>query len=633
MIAGQLFRLQKNATHEHGVLELGERGSDGSVNRWRKVVDIGELGRAEGKEWEFAIHNVGSQVLGEDGSRMLISLVDAGSDNFEYREIDVETGEVVADGFNTDPGLTTVGWLDLDHILIVQSLTGGPETIGGYPATAYIWERGTPLEEATPVHSIPTTDAAYMAANFGTSDGGHRGLLRRYIDFSHLAHYLVSLDGTVEEVMMPTTIAATAVDLQAGRHLIVVLTEPWTFNGTEYPVDTVLAYDMEATGEPAESRITIVYVLEENEFNPGTVLGGLRGSQSRVYLTTTLEGRERRLVLEYDSPSWRLVQTTPIEDGLHAVVVASGRYTNEVVVSESGYLQPPKFWLESGGDEPTQHMIHQQAAAFNSDGFAATKGVATSKDGTVIDYLLVAPVDSSYPDGELPVLMTGYGGFGMSVITGYLTSWVGGVSIVPWFEAGGALVIAYIRGGGERGSAWHQAAMRENRQLSYDDFIAVAEKLVADGLTAPAHLGVFGMSHGGLLAAVMGTQRPDLFSAVVADVPITDMLRFPLITGANGINEYGDPSDPAMAAILRAYSPFHNIDKGVDYPPFFATVSTNDYRVGAGHARKLIARLKEVGQTDAFLFEASSGGHLVSDPLREPALLARRMAFFLHYLT
>jgi prolyl oligopeptidase len=174
--------------------------------------------------------------------------------------------------------------------------------------------------------------------------------------------------------------------------------------------------------------------------------------------------------------------------------------------------------------------------------------------------------------------------------------------------------------------------MRENRQVSYDDFYAVAESLVASGFTDPRHLGVFGASNGGLLAAVAGTQRPDLFSAVVCDVPLTDMLRFPQMgMGALWVDEYGDPSDPAMARVLRSYSPLHNVRDGRRYPPFLVTISTRDDRAGPGHGRKLVARLQEAGAT-AWLIEDEQGGHGVSDTLGNPDTMTLRMAFLLDRL-
>ena len=202
-----------------------------------------------------------------------------------------------------------------------------------------------------------------------------------------------------------------------------------------------------------------------------------------------------------------------------------------------------------------------------------------------------------------------------------------------WLDRGGALVVPAIRGGGEGGEAWHRAAMREKRMVSYADFLAVAEDLVATKFTKPERLGVFGMSNGGLLSAVVATQRPDLFGAAISDVPLTDMLRFPKMgMGAAWMDEYGNPDDPAMREVLLKYSPFHNVKPGVKYPAFLVTVSTYDNRVGPGHARKLAGRLESVG-AEVYYLEEQEGGHGVSDPLKHPDLMAMRLAFLFSKLT
>ena len=229
--------------------------------------------------------------------------------------------------------------------------------------------------------------------------------------------------------------------------------------------------------------------------------------------------------------------------------------------------------------------------------------------------------------------MSGYGAFGITLRTQNFSKDMGETSIIPWLERGGLVVKAAIRGGGDRGPAWHEAARREKRQKSYDDFIAVAEDLIERGLTAAGHIGVFGQSNGGLLSSVMGTQRPDLFGAVVSDAPLTDMLRFPNMgMGAAWIHEYGDPKDEKMANVLRSYSPFHNVRDGVKYPPFLVTISTKDDRVGAGHARKLVAKLKDSGSKNAFLLEEKDGGHNMSDPFRKSRLMSQRISFFGEHL-
>ena len=174
--------------------------------------------------------------------------------------------------------------------------------------------------------------------------------------------------------------------------------------------------------------------------------------------------------------------------------------------------------------------------------------------------------------------------------------------------------------------------MGENRQRSYDDFIAVASDLVRLGITDRKHLGVFGTSNGGLLAAVAALQRPDLFSAVVADAPLADMLRFTEMgSGAAWTLEYGDPTDPRAAAWLARYSPLHNVRSAVEYPAFLITVAATDNRVGPGHARKLAKRLADA-KAQVFFLEAEAGGHDVSDPLLRPEIMAMRATFLFDHL-
>jgi prolyl oligopeptidase len=295
----------------------------------------------------------------------------------------------------------------------------------------------------------------------------------------------------------------------------------------------------------------------------------------------------------------------------------------------TGYLTPARLELWAPGSKPT--LLESEAAAFDASRYIVEIRSTPSKDGTSIDYYLLRP-RALRPGVPTPTLMTGYGAFGITLAPAYLDAGSGGRALKVWLERGGALVLPAIRGGGDRGEAWHKIAMREGRQISYDDFAAVAESLIKSGFTSAAHLGVFGTSNGGLLAATMGTQRPDLFGAVVSDVPLTDMLRFPKMgMGAAWMDEYGNPEDPAAAKVLRSYSPFHNVRSDVRYPPFLITISTEDDRVGPGHARKLAARLLEVG-APVFFVEDEEGGHGVSDPLSRPEIMAARMTFFVDTL-
>ena len=188
-----------------------------------------------------------------------------------------------------------------------------------------------------------------------------------------------------------------------------------------------------------------------------------------------------------------------------------------------------------------------------------------------------------------------------------------------WLENGGAYVVANIRGGGEYGPSWHQAALKENRQRAYDDFIAVSEALINSGLTSSDRLAVRGGSNGGLLVGAMYTQRPDLFGAVICAVPLLDMMRYhTLLAGASWMGEYGNPDIPEERAYIAEYSPYQNVSSDTDYPDIFIFTSTKDDRVHPGHARKMAARLMEYGKPVTY-YENTEGGHAAAANLVQRA--------------
>jgi prolyl oligopeptidase len=207
-------------------------------------------------------------------------------------------------------------------------------------------------------------------------------------------------------------------------------------------------------------------------------------------------------------------------------------------------------------------------------------------------------------DGRNPTVLYGYGGFEVSLKPSY-----SGVTGEAWLEQGGVYVLANIRGGGEFGPRWHQAALKDKRQKAFDDFIAVAQDLIRRKVTRPRHLGIMGGSNGGLLTGAALTQRPDLFNAVVSQVPLLDMRRYhQLLAGASWMGEYGNPDDPVQWAYIGKYSPYHNVFKDKHYPRVLFTTSTRDDRVHPGHARKMVALMEEQGH-DVLYWENTEGGH------------------------
>ncbi|NRQ31746.1 S9 family peptidase [Nonomuraea sp. NN258] len=244
-----------------------------------------------------------------------------------------------------------------------------------------------------------------------------------------------------------------------------------------------------------------------------------------------------------------------------------------------------------------------------------------SADGTRVRMVVVALAGR---EGPRPAILTGYGGFGIPLTPGYAAD------SLAWVEAGGVLAIAGLRGGGEEGESWHRDGMLERKQNTFDDFTAAAEKLIADGWTTPGRLGICGESGGGLLVGAAITQRPDLFAAAVCSAGLLDMVRYHRSgLGASWTGEYGDPDDPAQLGWLLAYSPYHRVSRGVDYPATLFTCSASDTRVDPMHARKMCAALQWAtgGSRPVLLRNETGVGHGARAVSRSIGLAADVLAF------
>jgi prolyl oligopeptidase len=232
-----------------------------------------------------------------------------------------------------------------------------------------------------------------------------------------------------------------------------------------------------------------------------------------------------------------------------------------------------------------------------------TQHFAVSKDGTKVPYFQVSRQGLEL-NGQHPTLLYGYGGFEISLTPSYNP-----VVGRAWTSQGGVYVVANIRGGGEYGPRWHQAALKENRLRAYEDFAAVAEDLIRRGVTKSGKLGIQGGSNGGLLVGNMVALYPELFEAAVCQVPLLDMRRYhQLLAGASWMAEYGNPDDPQQWSYIKKFSPYQNIRPDVKYPEVLFTTSTRDDRVHPGHARKMFARMEQQGHTVRY-FENIEGGH------------------------
>ncbi len=345
---------------------------------------------------------------------------------------------------------------------------------------------------------------------------------------------------------------------------------------------------------------------------------GVQAGRSSLYVSVTEDVVMQLLELRPQETGWGR-QTVPLPANGSLSIVSASPHSDLALVNFEAFLKPDTLYAITPGKAPK--AVAQLPARFDAAELSVRQTFATSSDGVKVPCFIIEPKRLS---GPLPTLLYGYGGFEIALTPSYLSPLA-----TAWLQAGGVFAIANIRGGGEYGPRWHQAALGPNRQRAYDDFAAVAEHLAATGVTRPQQLGIYGGSNGGLLVGVAFTQRPELFGAAVSAVPLLDMLRYDkLLAGASWTGEYGDPDDPEARRWLAAYSPYQNTRPDAAYPPMFLTTSTKDDRVHPGHARKMAARLKAQGHA-ALYYENTEGGHSAAANL---AQLARRDALVATFL-
>lgn len=623
LLGKRAIRLLRTASHPHGLLQVATRDSHGVPGAWQTALDVDALRKREGVPYTLQAFSLRDTCLGPEFNRCLLRLSPGGGDEVEIREFDLDQGRFVAGGFKVPRSHAFAQWMDADDVLVEATVGGAPTTASGWPAQVQLWHRGTPLKSARVVYTAKPTDAIVEINAFG--EGRDRyGVITRAINYSTFETLLVASDGHVKKTPLPTALKMSA--LAATRdHLIVQLAANADVQGTHYKAETVLGYSV-GVGD-ADGRVSAVYVPPPDNYITNS--GDIAATNDEVLVITSRHLVQQLNAVKWDGHAWQTREVMKAAPGETLALQPGAGGDNDVVVSTSGFVTPKRQELYVPGQP--MRVLATDPTLFDGTKYVTEIGSATSRDGTRVDYYLLKPRTPVWK-GAQPTLLTGYAAFGISFRPEYFNYEVGGRSFVLWLERGGSLVLPAARGGGERGDAWHRAAMRQKRQNSYDDFFAVVKKLMDQGYTTPSRLGVFGSSNGGLLAAVLGTERPDLFNAVVSDVPLTDMFRMKYMgMGAAWLDEYGDPDDPEYARALRKYSPYQNVRSGVHYPPFMITSSTEDNRVGPGHARKFAAKLESVGATVYFL-EEQEGGHGVSDAFDNPELMSLRMTFLIHQL-
>jgi prolyl oligopeptidase len=572
---------------------------------WTPVLDFDALARAEHADW----FSKGWTCLEPAERLCLVRLSDGGKDAVSIREFDTKTRTFVAGGFALPEGKQSEAWVDADTLVVARDWGPGTTTRSGYPFVLKLLKRRQPLDQAREIFRGAAGDVQVSPEVLRDPDGHVRAILaRRAVSFFETEVWLVGGD---KPLRLPFPAKSEVRALVKGQ-LVVRLAQAFG----DWRAGDVIAYDLEQLkADPAAARASLVLRPAANE-----AVEEVSATRDHVVVTLLENVKGRLDVFSYDHGAWtRRRLPTPADDAVQVVDASST--SERLFVTVQGLLDPTALALADAGDGGLD-VVKRLPARFDASKDVVEQLWATSADGTRVPYFLVRP-KSMKPDGSTPVQMFGYGGFELSYPPSYRPE-IGKL----WLERGGAYVLANIRGGGEFGPAWHEAALKQNRQRAFDDFAAVARDLIARGVTSPRHLGIYGRSNGGVLMSVSMTQHPELYNAVVIESPLVDMLRYQkLSAGASWIGEYGDPDIPEQAAWIAKYSGYQNLKPGVKYPKPYITTNAKDDRVHPGHARKFAAKLQAYG--DPYLFyEDNFGGHSYdADPTANAARWARHYVY------
>ncbi|WP_141733771.1 prolyl oligopeptidase family serine peptidase [Oligoflexus tunisiensis] len=598
-----VYNFWQDAEHVRGILRRTpwEAYKDNKP-QWEVLLDVDALAKQEGKSYVFG----GADCLRPKFERCLVVLSEGGSDAAQVREFDLTKKAFVKDGFQLPASKSRVEWLDMNTVLLADALEGTPKTDSGYPMQVKIWKRGTPLSAATKVFEGQKADVS--VSSLVLHDGKDDHVLMVRADTFFTAEVSVYQDGKIIRLPLPTDVDVKGI---FNGQLLFANRSKLAGFGPGSLLTAPLAELLKG-----KTPISLVYGPTATQALDGVAVG-----KDYVYVALLDNVRNKVLRFTLDKNKWAS-QELPLDDKGTIHFRSVDEDSNRLLISYEDFLNPTSLYAMDGSTLKKQ-LVMQLPARFNAAGLEIRQEFATSTDGVKIPYFLVHRKGLAM-NGKNPTLLYAYGGFEVAMQPSYLT-----VAGKLWLERGGVYVLANIRGGGEFGPTWHQAALKENRQKAFDDFVAVAKSIIAEKVTAPQHLGIQGGSNGGLLMGATFTQHPELFNAVVCQVPLLDMLRFhTLLAGASWMAEYGNPDDPKQAAYIAKYSPFQNLRSDKKYPEVFFMTSTKDDRVHPGHARKMAARMADMDKPFLY-YENIEGGHSASANLQQ---LAERQALSFIYL-
>jgi len=558
-----------------------------SAPEWESILDLDTLCKAEGENWVWK----GAMLLRPDYKRALVTLSRGGADADVTREFDMDKREFVKDGFARPESKGSMSWIDKDQVFVMTDFGSGSMTESGYPRIAKKWKRGTPFESAEVIYEGQPTDMS-VGAFHDDSPGYERNFVSRSLAFYNNELYLLNAKSKLAKIDAPNSADKSVFH----QYLALELRDPWEVGGKKYAGGSLLMINFNAFMEGARN-FDVVF-----EPSDTTALSSFGFTKDFAFINVLEDVKNRIYVLKPTASGW---QREPLRGapsfGTVNVSAIDNDESNDFFMTATNYLNPTTLSLGTIGSDP--EVLKTLPSFFDAKGLSISQHFATSKDGTRVPYFMVGP-ENIQLDGNHPTLLYGYGGFEISMQPSYNPN-VGRA----WVSQGGVYVVANIRGGGEYGPRWHQAALKENRLRCYEDFAAVAKDLYERKVTRPEKLGIQGGSNGGLLVGNMVTLYPGLFKAAVCQVPLLDMQRYnKLLAGASWMAEYGNPDDPKQWEFIQGFSPYHNVKADKKYANVLFTTSTRDDRVHPGHARKMMAKMEDQGHSVLY-YENIEGGH------------------------
>ncbi|MDQ2069167.1 prolyl oligopeptidase family serine peptidase [Natronospira bacteriovora] len=608
LMGGAIYNFWRDSQHVRGIwrtatLEAYREGDP----EWDVILDVDKLAKAEDENWVWA----GASCRYPDYDRCIIGLSRGGADAAVRREFDLEKREFVKDGYWLPEAKSRISWRDRDSVFVGTDWGDDSLTTSGYPRQVRIWERGTPVQEAKLVFEGERDDVAVTGVRVWDSETPHDLIVRSPGFFTR--HYYLYRDGETHHIPIPDDAALAGI---VGGQLLVELKSDWKTGSHQFAQGALISTSMESLNK-GKPEFELVYQPTVSQ-----ALVGVSTTENRIIVGVLENVIGRLYTFRREEGEWKRERLAVPDMGTINVVSTDDK-SDRFFYNYTGFLTPSTLY-EADAAADSHQSIRSEPERFSKEGLVVEQLEARSADGTRIPYFIVKP-DGLKEGDTRPTLLGAYGGFEVS-----RTPFYSGIIGSSWLEKGNVYVLANIRGGGEFGPRWHQAALKENRQRAFDDLVAVAEDLVERGITTAEQLGIQGGSNGGLLVGAVFTQRPELFNAVVSQVPLLDMKRYhKLLAGASWMAEYGNPDDPNEWAFIREYSPYHNLHEDADYPKVFFTTSTRDDRVHPAHARKMVARMMEMGH-DVLYYENIEGGHGGAANLKQQAYIAALIYSYLH---